>query len=395
MAMTVTYPETPFVWVFNENYINIQGATDYDTLDVVVDDKTIEVALYNGAAKVYISRLLQLCFTSPETERVKNIHAQVKTHIEPVEPEEEILEIAQGGGYVGDGVYVWDDEEEDPPQSVVLSETDIAIVWGALEMGDRFSSYGAFCYGDDGRVWQRRDVQMFVNFPFTLNLLVVNGSTLHRRTDRTTYSQIGATYSAKQMADIQKSAILNGISPYNGRSVVYRQELQGLNVGGTFDTSFDYTFHTPADTTVITHVHLRTEQEGYYLRWIDRFGFIEYYLFDMGDLSYKTRPSEYGVSAEKTIRGFNFAEYTHRQEIKTERELKACASNLDKATLEYVESIVSASIVEMYMGLTKEGTELWQPVYVSGGTYSYNTRHLSLRDFEITIKLPNRKTQSL
>ena len=68
---------------------------------------------------------------------------------------------------------------------------------------------------------------------------------------------------------------------------------------------------------------------------------------------------------------------------------------MDKSTLEYVESIISSPIVDLYMGKTKEGEELWQPVYVENGTYSYNTHHLSLRDFEITIKLPNRKTQSL
>ena len=392
MAMTVTYPVTPFVWVFNENYINIQGATDYDTLDVVVANNTIEVALYGGAAKVYISRLLQLCFTSPETERVKTIHVQVKTHVAPTEEEEEILEVSPGGGYVGQNNYFDDEEEEEQP--IVLSEADLTAVWGALEMGDRFSSYGAFCY-DNGRVWQRRDVQMFVKFPFNLNLLIANGTALHRRTNRTPYAQIGTTYASKQMETISSSAILSGLSNYNGRTVVYRQELLGLNEGGVFDTSFDYTFHTPADTTVITHVHLRQEQEGYYLRWIDRFGFIEYYLFDMGTLEYKTDPSEYGVSAEKTVRGFNFANYNRRIGVKTERSLKACASNLDKATLEYVESIVSSPIVDLYMGKTKEGTELWQPVHIEGGTYSYNTHHLSLCDFEITIILPNRKTQSL
>lgn len=379
--MNVIFPNS-LTWAFNENYIYITEAEDTTSVDVSVGSNTIETALYNGSAKVYISKLLQLCFDEPRADRLKTIHLSVSTTPQ-----------SRKNARLTEVEVEWDDDEiviyPDEPVAQVVAEKDITVVWGALEIGDRFSSYGAFHYEAE-KVWQQRDVQFFVNYPFTLDLVCLKGNVLRKRSssERTylnVYNPIGNDAQLHLLAG----------HAFGHEYTVYRQDFEQPSDEGAFDMTFDHTFRTPKDTCVITKLHPRYEKEGYYLRWIDRFGFIEYYLFDAGDLSFKTAPSEYGVSAETEINGFNFEGHNHRYEIKTERSIKVCASNLDANTLEYVSSIVSSPVVDLYMGKTKEGTELWQPVHVSGGTYSYNTRHMSLRDFEITVELPNRKTQTL
>lgn len=347
----VKFPEG-IVWAFNPNYIEIDQAVS-PSATVTIGDYSISADLFRGKTKVYISGLLQILFDNPRQERVKTVRCSVREDLN------------------------------------ITAIAELTVIWGALELGDRFSSYGAFCYDGD-KVWQQRDVQFFVNYPFTLDLICLKGNVLRKRSS----SEKSYLNVYNPVEDDAQLHLVAGHA-FGHEYTVYRQDFEQPSDEGTFDMTFDHTFRTPKDTCVITRLHPRYEKEGYYLRWIDRFGFIEYYLFDAGDLSFKTSPSEFGVSAETEINGFSFEGHNHRYEIKTERSIKVCASNLDANTLEYVSSIVSSPVVDLYMGKTKEGTELWLPVHVSGGTYTYNTRHMSLRDFEITLELPNRKTQTL
>lgn len=373
----VTFPNS-IVWAFNPNYIEITAPSDspVNYVNVIVgNNPAIRVALYGGHAKVYISRLLQICFTSPKTERVKTINIQVWT------PE---IYVPSGHG----GIIIWDDEILAPEN---IGETDITAVWGGINLGERAFNYGVYNY-DKGRGWLTSHIQFFINYPFTLELLVANGSTLNRRTNRTGYSLVD-TYTADQLVTLSKSAV-KGRLGYKGDVAVYRQELVGLNEGGTFDTSFDYTFHTPADTSVITYVHLRTEKEGYYLRWVNHFGFIQYYLFDKGNRITKTKRTSL-VPEDTLMDGVYFGNSARTMGINSERSVKMCAMNLDENTLTYVQDIVSAPFIDLYIGKDKNGNEIWMPVRVADNSYTVKTLHNYLSDFEITIELPNHITQTL
>lgn len=365
----ITFPDS-IVWAFNPNYIDITAPSGSDVpyLEVTVgSNPTIKAALYDGHAKVYISRLLQICFASPKTERVKSINVDVATPT------------YRRGNEI---VVGWS-----------IGDADLTVVWGGINLGERTYNYGVYSY-EEGRGWLTSHIQMFVNFPFTLELLVANHSTLHRRINNSSYSQVGNAYNADQMVTLSKSAILNGISDYNGRTVVYRQELASLTEGGTFDSSFDYTFHTPADTTVITHLHLRTEKEGYYLRWINHFGFMNYYLFVNGNKTVKTTRTAL-LPEETQMDGMYFGNSARAIGIKSERNVKVCAVNLNPETLNYVRDIVSAPFIDMFIGVDKHGHEIWQPVRIAEGQFVTKTLHNYLSDFEITIEMPNHVTQTI
>lgn len=366
----ITFPDS-IVWAFNPNYVEITvpsgNNAPYLCLQVGSNPE-IKAVLYNRHAKVYISRLLQICFTTPKTERVKNINLII-TEPEYVDP----ISGDQEGGWL-------------------IATTTLTAVWGGINLGERAYNYGAYSY-EEGRGWLTSHVQMFENYPFTLELLMANATKLLRRTDRTAYEDI-STQSGNGLVTITKDQILAGLSSHIGRTVVYRQELGNINEGGTFDTTFDYTFHTPADTTVITHVHLRQEIEGYYLRWISHFGFMQYYLFDKGNHTTKTQKTA-TLPEEVHMDGMYFGGSARNISVKSTRSLKMCAMNLNQDTLDYVQDIVASPFVDMYIGLDKQGNEIWQPVKVADNSYTVKTLHNYLCDFEINVELPDNVTQAL
>ena len=366
----ITFPDS-IVWAFNPNYVEItvpSGSIVPYLLMQVGSNPKIKIALYNGHAKVYISRLLQICFATPKSERVKNIQILISEpeYVNPISGDTE-------GGWL-------------------IEQTFLTVVWGGINLGERAYNYGVYSY-EQGHGWLTSHVQMFENYPFTLELLMANATKLLRRTDRTAYEQL-STQSGNGLVTITKDQILAGLSSHIGRTVVYRQELGNINEGGTFDTTFDYTFHTPADTTVITHVHLRQEQEGYYLRWVSHFGFMQYYLFDKGNHTTKTQKTA-TLPEEVHMDGMYFGGSARNLSVKSTRSLKMCAMNLNQDTLDYVQDIVASPFVDMYIGLDKQGNEIWQPVKVADNSYTVKTLHNYLCDFEINVELPDNVTQAL
>lgn len=374
--ITVTFPNT-LVWAFNPNYIEITAPSGsiVNYVNVIVgNNPAIRVALYGGHAKVYISRLLQICFTSPKTERVKTINIQVWTP--------EIY--TPTGDHYSEIIY-----EDEITEAEKVGEANLTAVWGGINLGERAFNYGVYNY-EQGRGWLTSHIQCFVNFPFTLELLVVNGTTLHRRANTSGYTW-KASYAQAQMATLSKADVLEDLL---SGVVVYRQELNSINEGGTFDTSFDYTFHTPADTTVITHLHLRHETEGYYLRWVNHFGFVQYYLFDKGTHTTKTKRTSL-VPEDTLMDGMYFGNSARTMGVNSERSVKMCAMNLDKNTLTYVQDIVAAPFIDLYIGKDKNGNEIWMPVRTADNSYTIKTLHNYLSDFEITIEMPNHITQTI
>lgn len=382
-SWVVNFPNS-IVWAFNPNYIEITAPSEDEHPYVTVtigNNPPIKAVLYNGHAKVYVSRLLQICFGNPKVQRVKNINVQVWTSgLSSDTPAEEPT--SDGG------VIVHFNDE----YAVELLNANYTVVWGGINLGERAYNYGVYAY-EEGRGWLTSHVQMFENFPFTLELLMANATKLLRRTDRTAYEQL-SVQQGNGLVTVTKEQILAGLSSHLGRTVVYRQELGNINEGGTFDTTFDYTFHTPADTTVITHVHLRQELEGYYLRWISHFGFMQYYLFDKGDHETHTERTA-TIPEEVHMDGMYFGGSARGVSVKSTRNLKMCAMNLNQDTLAYVQDIVASPFVDLYIGLDKQGNEIWQPVRVADDSFTVKTLHNYLCDFEINVELPDNVTQTL
>jgi len=152
---------------------------------------------------------------------------------------------------------------------------------------------------------------------------------------------------------------------------------------GPFDRTFDYTFQRLADTDVLTRLVVRPEKDGRYLRWIDRHGLLMYYLFTAGTTSTKTEPSDDTVDATGEYGGMYF-EAVRTREIESSVSITCGAAHLNAETFNQVSSILDACHVDLFLGYTRGGREIWQPVNVEGGTVTHHDNR-ELNDIEITV----------
>lgn len=158
-------------------------------------------------------------------------------------------------------------------------------------------------------------------------------------------------------------------------------------------TDSGFIIKTPSDDTqytsssslgaVTTKVIVRNEIEGLYLRWIDSFGFRQYFLFSLSTLEAKNKLSDYKLQylTKQSLGGYSI--FTRPLSIRSTKTVKACAISLDADTIEYVASIISSPLIDAYLN------DDWVPVNISSGTYKYSKHHLvTLQDLEISVELP-------
>ena len=74
--------------------------------------------------------------------------------------------------------------------------------------------------------------------------------------------------------------------------------------------------------------------------------------------------------------------------------MKCCAVNLPKDIYDYVVTILSAPIVDLYRGKDEFGEEIWQPVNIQSSTADYDPKKI-LNDLEFTFAIPDVNSQSL
>lgn len=164
---------------------------------------------------------------------------------------------------------------------------------------------------------------------------------------------------------------------------------------GIFNMNFDFAFPDMAKIVNETvNMCINTDKNGLYIRWIDRFGFLQFYLFHEGKSTVKSKQSSDTLQVEREFNGMYFGGMERITEITSEETIKCCAANLPKDILEYVKTIISAPIVDMFLGKSKGGTELWLPISVSSGSYTTDPKTM-LSDYEIVIEKTDNMSQTL
>lgn len=164
---------------------------------------------------------------------------------------------------------------------------------------------------------------------------------------------------------------------------------------GIFNMNFDFAFPDMAKIVNETvNMRINTDRTGLYIRWIDRFGLLQFYLFHEGKSTVKSKPSSDTLQVEREFNGMYFGGMERVTEITSEETIKCCAANLPKDILEYVKTIISAPIVDLFLGKTKGGTELWLPISVSSGSYTTDPKTM-LSDYEIVIEKTDNASQTL
>lgn len=167
-----------------------------------------------------------------------------------------------------------------------------------------------------------------------------------------------------------------------------------LQTFSTFDKTFGYTFFQSGQTEAIVNLIIRDDTSGHYLRWIDNQGNIQFYLFSKGIRTEKTKLGANSIVVQSPLRGMHFHGMKRIASTELTISHKCCAVSLDDDLYSWISTIISAPIVDMYLGRDYEGNEIWIPVTIQDVSLAYdNSKHL--HDIEIIFEAPHHTPQSL
>lgn len=326
----VVYP-SEMAFAFNRNLIVVSGINGVMRFTVTDGTKSYDDVRepYDGLVRMDISKYLQMFFDREELAQKANREVDVT--------------IRSGSE---------------------AFHFSMLVIWGVVNVGERFNT--------------DLTLRWFKNLPFELDLFVPgNIESLFGRYDREPYEKMDHT------AGIMRVSPIELFPDAEDKAVI--TETFGERTS-TFDDSFDYTFFN-YDNYIRTTLIVDDTTCGTYLRWLDRHGFIRYYLFKDGDESYKH--ANYGDGYDTD---FNDGEYHHydvkRPRGKTmQRTRKLCAPLSEAYERNTILSLLSSPLVWWYV----DG--IWCPVNIVTGTHTLTGENL--QDFEIQLEYPETVSQLL
>ncbi len=241
------------------------------------------------------------------------------------------------------------------------SDIQIDIIWGAIAPTEEYNGLTTF--------------RWFSRFPMKLEFFAQAGAKVYKEIDGKGTHTLVSTVSDMGIASIDLSGA------FEGDTVVKKAALSVGDFVNVFDETFDFTFANYESEWEIT---LKKDDSpcGVFLRWIDKHGFMRYFLFSKGEES--TESEDYGDLLEQKYSAFGrYYPNIYRQQGKTvTRKMNIAALHLTREEYEYVRSVAFSPVVDMYMG-DDEGTASWLPVLVSSGDTSREQKNLE--DMEIEL----------
>lgn len=357
---TITYPNE-YCFAYNPNYVEIDLGADKTTARVEVatsnESYSVECALFRGYTKCYISKMLQLLFSDTYLS-TRSVEVTINVY--------------------------WVDE-------LIDSITTIAI-WGSMKMGDTFGA-GTMLESatEDNHAKFRRELVWYKQFPFKVSLFCLSTS------QSIMVSRDGGT------------AVDSGITPKKGifeitipttdtakREIVYSIPLLAETVKSTFTAIFDKTFtgtlYQYLDEEVV--IHISEDKAGYYIRWIDQYGFLEYWLFSRNTLTEKNKLGDTEIELDDDIEGIYYPNITRNTHVTNTNTVKCAAVNLTEGQLAIVKTIIKSPHIDIFMGYNMENKEIWLPCNIVAGSYKISETDI-LQDFEIQFTLPDTAAQTL
>ncbi len=241
------------------------------------------------------------------------------------------------------------------------SDIQIDIIWGAIAPTEEYNGLTS--------------CRWFSRFPMKLEFFAQAGAKVYKEIDGKGTHTLVSTVSDMGIASIDLSGA------FEGDTVVKKAALSVGDFVNVFDETFDFTFANYESEWEIT---LKKDDSlcGVFLRWIDKHGFMRYFLFSKGEES--TESEDYGDLLEQKYSAFGrYYPNIYRQQGKTVmRKMNIAALHLTREEYEYVRSVAFSPVVDMYVG-DDEGTASWLPVLVSSG--DTNREQKNLEDMEIEL----------
>lgn len=322
----VVYPEE-FCFAFNPNRVVVETEKDV-TLSIKHITDVREPM--NGKVEIDVSKYLQL-FVSQDVR-----HADVTVKLS-----------------TSDGEFSF----------------SLRVVWGAINIGERFN-------GDFTLRWWK-------GLPFTMEMYIpADVDSLQGRYDGNGYSNIsiGSGYVSVDPATVWPNA--------TEKVVVRADEGESPSV---WDYTFDHTFRgvNVGDTRMYRLVVKEASVCGLYLRWVDRHGWLRYWLFDEGKstTTSKALNSVECVSVEPYDFPYMSSRYIGKE---ADRSVRLCAPLVTDEELDVLEQLPTAAVVDLWTG------EGWVPVNIEGMSVTRGGKDWpTLNDFECVMVYPEVMTQRL
>lgn len=252
------------------------------------------------------------------------------------------------------------------------------VVWGAPRYGETWNGYKRLTY--------------FTNFPFSFGIYLSKANT------KVLIGYEGAPnklleFSANGILDFNADILPSGAKYWN----IY--DYDGKIEQGTFDNTFDLTFclATSGKQSLLLRIDRDDTESGIYLRWIDRHGFVRYWLFAAGEETRK-------IASDLSFIRNNLVGYSdiygyvgdsgRRQGYERTDSIKLCAPLVDSDTFDMLQDIASSPVVDMYLGgdWTQEEDQ-WTSVTIKAGSYTKSTA--CLQDFVCEMIINNINVQRL
>lgn len=181
------------------------------------------------------------------------------------------------------------------------------------------------------------------------------------------------------------------VSVFDGQQFTERTTIEssGIRIGQSWDFTFDYTFQAGPAQTI--NFLVDDSRDGIFLRWIDRHGVLQYWLFSKGIKETKNNQGGNELTMNYIDRELNsFRNIKRQQYFFSEITQALCAPNVTEEEYTMLESILTSPVIDLYHPSTIVG---WEPVRIAKGTNKRSTD--VLQDFEFEIELPNINAQSL
>jgi hypothetical protein len=243
------------------------------------------------------------------------------------------------------------------------------VVWGAMNIGETFNKPYTLYW------WK--------GLPYTMELYVPSGvAALKSRYDRGTY---GENISERGFVEFDPAEMW----PDAKEQVVLRvDDLPG--VSSVWDYTFDNTFNgVNKDTVHLYRLKVKEAKEcGVYLRWVDRHGWMRYWLFEKGQITTtgKSLDALKGVH-EGASYEYRMARYAGKEASKS---MKLCAPLITDEETDIVEQVALSPVVDMWTGAE------WLPVNIEAlGVTRGGKDWRPLNNFECVMVYPELMVQRL
>lgn len=240
----------------------------------------------------------------------------------------------------------------------------INVIWGAMNIGEVFNP--------------SRTVIMFRNFPSTIS--IYSNGEINVRYDAEKYTSVEVEKTGLLHKDFSK--LFKDAKEFGMIKILNTPEAPS-----TFQYTFDRTFKPLPDDAVFIKVLFNDCDKGIYLRWLDRHGFLQYWLFQEGDLTGQSSNEGEQLNVDYSNIKYVYNGMSRYQGKTYQTTRKACATLVERETFNMLSSIHSSPIVDMYID------ENWIPVNIVAGSFTDNGA--DLQDFEIQITMPETITQML